>query len=63
MCTIRASLRFEKKTEFLDKSSNTIAILLVFFEPKYTPLNFIFERRERESVHRIDTRRHAALMG
>ena len=31
---IRALLRFEKKTELLDKSSKTIDILPVFFKPK-----------------------------
>ena len=33
----RASLRFEKKTEFLDKSSKTVDILPGFFEPKWSP--------------------------
>ena len=33
----RASLLFKKQTDFLDKSSKTIDILLDFFEPKWSP--------------------------
>ena len=34
---VRASFRFEKKTDFLDKSWKIIDILPVFFGPKWSP--------------------------